>query len=185
MKCNIPSFVSDHVEIIEWVDSNGSHYTRDEDNSGKFKAKLKILVSSCLCKALFSKMWYSLWRRYISILFIFHFPFTKKKKWKKFVYFVLRSRTIELVVVEPNEREKISCIFSHFIMTYDIWVSAFSTLQRATQWTVLIWQCYRNIKFSNNIASFCFKDSSDAFMCSFFVCLLVEPQKFNWNVILD
>lgn len=33
LKCNIPSFVSDHVEIVEWIDSNGSHYTRD-DNAG-------------------------------------------------------------------------------------------------------------------------------------------------------
>lgn len=32
LKCNIPSFVSDHVEVIEWVDSNGSLYTKD--NSG-------------------------------------------------------------------------------------------------------------------------------------------------------
>lgn len=32
LKCNIPSFVSDHVEIIEWVDSNGLHYTRHDDN---------------------------------------------------------------------------------------------------------------------------------------------------------
>lgn len=36
LKCNIPSFVSDHVEIIEWIDSNGSHYTRD-DNAGNHK----------------------------------------------------------------------------------------------------------------------------------------------------
>lgn len=34
LKCNIPSFVSDHVEIIEWVDSNGSLYTKDEKKSG-------------------------------------------------------------------------------------------------------------------------------------------------------
>lgn len=35
LKCNIPSFVSDHVEIIEWVDSNGEIYKRDENSSGK------------------------------------------------------------------------------------------------------------------------------------------------------
>lgn len=35
LKCNIPSFVSDHVEIIDWVDTNGGHYTRDENTSGK------------------------------------------------------------------------------------------------------------------------------------------------------
>lgn len=33
LKCNIPSFVSDHVEITEWVDSNGSHYTRHDDKN--------------------------------------------------------------------------------------------------------------------------------------------------------
>lgn len=31
LKCNIPSFVSDHVEIIEWIDSNGGQYTRHQD----------------------------------------------------------------------------------------------------------------------------------------------------------
>lgn len=35
LKCNIPSFVSDHVEIVEWVDSNGEHYTKDENSYGK------------------------------------------------------------------------------------------------------------------------------------------------------
>lgn len=35
LKCNIPSFVSDHVEVVEWVDSNELHYTKDEKNNGK------------------------------------------------------------------------------------------------------------------------------------------------------
>lgn len=35
LKCSLPSFVSDHVEVIEWVDTNGEHYTKDEKNSGK------------------------------------------------------------------------------------------------------------------------------------------------------
>lgn len=43
LKCNIPSFVSDHVEIIEWVDTNGGIYTRDDSNSGKEK-KNKFVV---------------------------------------------------------------------------------------------------------------------------------------------
>ena len=34
LKCNIPSFVSDHVEIIEWVDTNGGQYFREDNNSG-------------------------------------------------------------------------------------------------------------------------------------------------------
>lgn len=42
MKCNIPSFVSDHVEIIEWLDSNGGQYFREQRvtdaKSGSFKA---------------------------------------------------------------------------------------------------------------------------------------------------
>lgn len=33
LKCNIPSFVSDHVEVVEWVDTNGGRYSR-EDNMG-------------------------------------------------------------------------------------------------------------------------------------------------------
>lgn len=36
LKCNIPSFVSDHVEVIDWVDTNGGHYTKDENSSGKW-----------------------------------------------------------------------------------------------------------------------------------------------------
>lgn len=35
LKCNIPSFVTDHVEVMEWIDSNGDRYLRDEDNSGR------------------------------------------------------------------------------------------------------------------------------------------------------
>lgn len=31
LKCNIPSFVADHVEIVEWIDSNGEQYFRDSD----------------------------------------------------------------------------------------------------------------------------------------------------------
>lgn len=35
LKCNIPSFVSDHVEVIAWVDTNGLEYLRaDVDRSG-------------------------------------------------------------------------------------------------------------------------------------------------------
>lgn len=33
LKCNIPSFVSDHVEVIAWVDTSGGQYLR-ENNSG-------------------------------------------------------------------------------------------------------------------------------------------------------
>lgn len=36
LKCNIPSFVSDHVEIIEWLDTNGGQYFREDNNSGTF-----------------------------------------------------------------------------------------------------------------------------------------------------
>lgn len=43
LKCNIPSFVSDHVEIIEWVDTNGGIYTRD-DNSGKLHNSLNVII---------------------------------------------------------------------------------------------------------------------------------------------
>lgn len=43
LKCNIPSFVSDHVEIIEWVDSNGEHYTKDENNSGKYQHRIMFI----------------------------------------------------------------------------------------------------------------------------------------------
>lgn len=37
LKCNIPSFVSDHVEIVEWLDSNGGQYFRDDSNSGAIR----------------------------------------------------------------------------------------------------------------------------------------------------
>lgn len=44
LKCNIPSFVSDHVEIIEWVDSNGEHYARDENSTGKCQHHSSIIT---------------------------------------------------------------------------------------------------------------------------------------------
>lgn len=31
LKCNIPSFVADHVEIVEWIDTKGERYFRDSD----------------------------------------------------------------------------------------------------------------------------------------------------------
>lgn len=34
LKCNIPSFVSDHVEIVEWLDSNGGQYFRETASYG-------------------------------------------------------------------------------------------------------------------------------------------------------
>lgn len=40
LKCNIPSFVSDHVEIIEWLDTNGGQYFRDDNSSGMDTEKL-------------------------------------------------------------------------------------------------------------------------------------------------
>ena len=35
LKCNIPSFVSDHVEIVEWIDSNGGQYLRNAGGTVK------------------------------------------------------------------------------------------------------------------------------------------------------
>lgn len=32
LKCNIPSFVSDHVEVVGWVDSNGMQYSQQDEN---------------------------------------------------------------------------------------------------------------------------------------------------------
>lgn len=35
-KCQIPSFVTDHVEITEWQDTEGSHYNfTNENTSGR------------------------------------------------------------------------------------------------------------------------------------------------------
>lgn len=39
LKCNIPSFVSDHVEVVSWVDTTGLEYQRN-DNSGILKMKI-------------------------------------------------------------------------------------------------------------------------------------------------
>lgn len=36
LKCHIPSFVSEYVEIIEWIDSNGGHYSYKQDDSGTY-----------------------------------------------------------------------------------------------------------------------------------------------------
>lgn len=31
-KCNLPSFVSDHLEVISWEDSKGNKYSLSTDN---------------------------------------------------------------------------------------------------------------------------------------------------------
>lgn len=47
LKCNIPSFVSDHVEVIAWVDTTGIEYLR-EDSSGIFHFFYNFHPSSLL-----------------------------------------------------------------------------------------------------------------------------------------
>lgn len=47
LKCNIPSFVSDHVEVVEWVDSNGSAYTRI-DNTGTYTYTIRDRLKSTI-----------------------------------------------------------------------------------------------------------------------------------------
>lgn len=47
LKCNIPSFVSDHVEITEWIDSNGLQYTRDDHFSGNIFENIIHIFSRC------------------------------------------------------------------------------------------------------------------------------------------
>jgi hypothetical protein len=39
-KCQIPSFVSDHVEIVEWVDTDNGSYTMVETNLGTYLSDL-------------------------------------------------------------------------------------------------------------------------------------------------
>lgn len=51
LKCHIPSFVVDHVEIIEWTDSNGGHYPYKEDSSG---IRTFLLQPSTIFPILFS-----------------------------------------------------------------------------------------------------------------------------------
>lgn len=48
LKCNIPSFVSDHVEIIEWVDSSGVQYDRNNAGIDIDKKKLNYLPISSI-----------------------------------------------------------------------------------------------------------------------------------------
>ncbi|KAG4065278.1 hypothetical protein HA402_012720, partial [Bradysia odoriphaga] len=36
LKCHLPSFIVDHVEIVEWVDSNGGHYKHDNPVVSQF-----------------------------------------------------------------------------------------------------------------------------------------------------
>lgn len=36
LKCHIPSFVSDHVEVIEWTDSLGGQYSYKHEIAGMF-----------------------------------------------------------------------------------------------------------------------------------------------------
>lgn len=44
LKCNIPSFVSDFVDIIEWTDSNGSHYLLHKNYDGTINAILVYIL---------------------------------------------------------------------------------------------------------------------------------------------
>jgi predicted hotdog family 3-hydroxylacyl-ACP dehydratase len=33
-KCQVPSFVADHVDVVGWIDSNGGSYVADEQSYG-------------------------------------------------------------------------------------------------------------------------------------------------------
>lgn len=33
-KCQVPSFVGDHVDVVEWIDSNGGNYPADDSFPG-------------------------------------------------------------------------------------------------------------------------------------------------------
>lgn len=56
-KCNIPSFVSDHVEIIEWTDTEGGVYSTEAKFGITSKRKRLILkdtsIASLSLKSLF------------------------------------------------------------------------------------------------------------------------------------
>lgn len=36
-KCQVPSFVADHVDVVGWIDSNGGSYVADEQSYGSQK----------------------------------------------------------------------------------------------------------------------------------------------------
>lgn len=38
-KCQVPSFVADHVDVVGWIDSNGGSYVADEQSYGSQKWK--------------------------------------------------------------------------------------------------------------------------------------------------
>lgn len=42
-KCQVPSFVADHVDVVSWIDSNGGSYVADGQSYG---TKLKTNISS-------------------------------------------------------------------------------------------------------------------------------------------
>jgi len=44
-KCNIPSFVSDHVEIIGWEDTQGNRYLPPADYGKHFHFTDRLLIS--------------------------------------------------------------------------------------------------------------------------------------------
>lgn len=45
LKCNIPSFVSDHVEVIAWVDTNGLEYLRELNTGTERQNCIQLLFS--------------------------------------------------------------------------------------------------------------------------------------------
>lgn len=34
-KCQVPSFVADHVDVVGWIDSNGGSYVADDQSYGR------------------------------------------------------------------------------------------------------------------------------------------------------
>lgn len=44
LKCNIPSFIIDHLEVIEWIDSNGAQYNKN--SSGTYINKKTFSLSN-------------------------------------------------------------------------------------------------------------------------------------------
>lgn len=47
-KCQVPSFVADHVDVVGWIDSNGGSYVTDGQSYGRQFGKMHVVPYSLL-----------------------------------------------------------------------------------------------------------------------------------------
>lgn len=49
-KCHIPSFVSDHVQVVSWQDTNSGEYTLNDNYGTSCIRNIVLCILSCVCQ---------------------------------------------------------------------------------------------------------------------------------------